>query len=286
MTAKTVSHFVRGQSYNRRRDIHEPLGGSRQSGISPSRQSPFVFIFTGKGGKQHGYEDTWENGLFLYSGEGQKGDQTFKAGNKAIRDHAENGREVLLFTNLKKGVRFEGVFHYVGHQVRPGRDGDGNLRDLIVFHLKPEDGLADSPPDTEHAESSGPAPAASFGELRARAYAAAKPTIKRSSARESLHSYYERSTDIKDYVLRRSEGVCESCEKKAPFISRTGDFYLEAHHIHRLSDRGLDDPRHVAAICPNCHREIHYGTSGAALDNELLIKVQEKEVELAKNDGI
>lgn len=281
--AEKTPHFVRGQVYNRRRDIHEPFGGSRQSGISPSRQAPFVFIFTGEGGKQHGYEDSWENGLFLYSGEGQKGDQKFKAGNKAIRDHAEDGRDLLLFTNLKKGVRFEGVFHYVGHQIRPGRDGDGNLRDLIVFHLKPEDGVADTLPGVSEYGSTGTlTPTGNFEELRARAYAAAKPTVKRSSAKESLHSYYERSSDIKAYVLERSEGACESCGNKAPFTSRSGGFYLEAHHIHRLSDRGLDDPRHVAAICPNCHREIHHGVAGAALDDELLLKVQEKEAELAK----
>ena len=33
-----------------------------------------VFIFTGFSGEEYGYNDRWENGYFLYYGEGQEGD--------------------------------------------------------------------------------------------------------------------------------------------------------------------------------------------------------------------
>ncbi|WP_442870450.1 HNH endonuclease [Aneurinibacillus sp. Ricciae_BoGa-3] len=29
--------------------------------------------------------------------------------------------------------------------------------------------------------------------------------------------------------------------------------------MRRLSDGGPDNPEHLAAICPNCHIEAHYG---------------------------
>jgi 5-methylcytosine-specific restriction enzyme A len=44
--------------------------------------------------------------------------------------------------------------------------------------------------------------------------------------------------------------------------------------IRRLSDGGPDDPRWVAAICPNCHREAHYGENGEELNQQLLERLE------------
>lgn len=64
--------FVVGQVYDRKTEIHDLFGGSRQSGISPSAQSPTIFIFTGESGEQFGYTDRREaDGVFTYTGEGQ-----------------------------------------------------------------------------------------------------------------------------------------------------------------------------------------------------------------------
>jgi 5-methylcytosine-specific restriction protein A len=35
--------------------------------------------------------------------------------------------------------------------------------------------------------------------------------------------------------------------------------YLEVHHIKRLADKGSDTTTNSIAVCPNCHRELHYG---------------------------
>jgi 5-methylcytosine-specific restriction protein A len=52
---------------------------------------------SGEGGEQHGYADGWSaDGLFLYTGEGQQGDMAFVRGNAAIRDHIDNGKEVVF----------------------------------------------------------------------------------------------------------------------------------------------------------------------------------------------
>jgi hypothetical protein len=45
----------------------------------------------------------------------------------------------------------------------------------------------------------------------------------------------------------------------------TGVRNLEPHHTRRLSDGGPDDPRHVVAICPKCHRRVHHGKDGEQL---------------------
>lgn len=83
--------FVPGQLY-RRRDLHQKYGDQRQGGISTPAKAPFILLITGESGKQHGYSDEWTNdGTFLYTGEGQRGEMKLIGGNRAIRDHREKG---------------------------------------------------------------------------------------------------------------------------------------------------------------------------------------------------
>jgi hypothetical protein len=130
--------FIQGQVYNRRRDIHAQYGGNWQSGICPSGKFPYIFIFSGKSGKQHGYEDGWDNpNVFSYTGEGQKGDMNFTKGNLALRDHLINGKRVFLFESYSKGfVKFkcEVEFFDVGYFETP--DTDGVNREGIKFFFK------------------------------------------------------------------------------------------------------------------------------------------------------
>ena len=61
-------------------------------------------------------------------------------------------------------------------------------------------------------------------------------------------------------ALTNANGTCQICNKSAPFISKkTGHPYLEVHHINPLSEGGEDSLANVLAICPNCHREKHFG---------------------------
>jgi hypothetical protein len=78
----------------RRTTLHQKFGGARQSGISPSRQTPNIFLFFDpSSGKQHGYTDEEkDDGCFHYTGHGQRGNQEMKRGNLAIREAAESGK--------------------------------------------------------------------------------------------------------------------------------------------------------------------------------------------------
>lgn len=71
---------------------------------------------------------------------------------------------------------------------------------------------------------------------------------------------FNRNPDVIVEVLERAKGICERCSKPAPFI-RTSDGtpYLEVHHIVPLSEGGEDTIENAIAVCPNCHRELHYG---------------------------
>jgi 5-methylcytosine-specific restriction enzyme A len=133
------SPFISEQIYNRRRDIHATYGGNWQSGISPSANHPYIFIFSGKSGHQHGYEDGWDNpNVFSYTGEGQTGDMEFTRGNLALRDHKLNGKQVFLFEIEKsKGyVRFKSEVEVFDADYFETKDTAGTTRIGIKFFFK------------------------------------------------------------------------------------------------------------------------------------------------------
>lgn len=130
-----------------RRDLHAALGGQTQSGISPSRRAPVVLLFSDPSScEQHGYFDGWhEDGFFHYSGEGQHGDQVMSRGNKAIRDHLTDGRELHVFLSNGNGrpVTYAGQFECIdNYQVDAPEGNDGPLRTMIMFRLCPIDSIA------------------------------------------------------------------------------------------------------------------------------------------------
>jgi 5-methylcytosine-specific restriction protein A len=268
--------FEVGRVYNRRLDIHQPYGGQRYGGISTPRDKPFIFLFTGESGEQYGYEDGWDdNGVFLYTGEGQKGEMEFIGGNRAIRDHALKGKDIHLFQALRSGggYRYLGRFVCSTWEFRDGVDVNGNRRRVIVFHLiQAED-------DEEATESTSPAASLAMpDELRERALKAATE-VRERTPREARRLYHERSAAVREYVLARAADACESCGQEAPFRRQDGTPYLEPHHTRRLSDGGPDHPRWVGAVCPNCHREIHHGAEGEQKNTRLQDHLGELEEE-------
>jgi 5-methylcytosine-specific restriction protein A len=88
---------------------------------------------------------------------------------------------------------------------------------------------------------------------------------------------FKRNADIVVEALNRSEGHCELCKSAAPFRRSDGSVYLEVHHIVSLADGGADSLMNVAALCPNCHREAHFGMEISKIKALLLKLVAEKE---------
>jgi 5-methylcytosine-specific restriction protein A len=132
--------FVVGKTYRRQQDIHQVFGGQERGGISTPDAVPFIFLFTGESGNQYGYKDGWkDDDTFEYTGEGQRGPMEFVRGNRAIRDHAPNGKDLLLFEAepTKGRYRYLGCFSCSSYDIRPSKDVDGKPRDVTVFRLVP-----------------------------------------------------------------------------------------------------------------------------------------------------
>ncbi|MDC0612003.1 HNH endonuclease [Vibrio sp.] len=71
---------------------------------------------------------------------------------------------------------------------------------------------------------------------------------------------FVRNPDIVAEALIRANGVCENCNNRAPFIRKSDNTpYLEVHHKVPLAKGGTDNLENVVALCPNCHREAHFG---------------------------
>ncbi|MBA4143927.1 MAG: HNH endonuclease [Nitrosospira sp.] len=76
---------------------------------------------------------------------------------------------------------------------------------------------------------------------------------------------FQRDATVKAWVLQQAAGICECCEKPAPFKNVDGRPYLELHYIRQLGEGGPDTVSNAVALCPNCHQEIHYGANAQAL---------------------
>ena len=256
--------FEVGSVY-RRSQVHEALGGQRQGGICTPRDHPVVILFNNPEGTVYGYRDEWkEDGFFHYTGEGQKGPMQMKRGNSAIRDHVKDKKRLMLFREQKKGLHeFAGYMEYAGHYIEEIPSRFESQRQGFIFKLRP---VAGPPPEEQVAGPNG----ISLTDLRERALWASNQTVGRTT---HLSAHRERSRAVADYVLARAGGFCEGCGLPAPFARKDGTTpYLETHHIHRLSDEGPDAPSEVIALCPTCHRRVHYGGGGETYNRLELAK--------------
>jgi hypothetical protein len=133
-----------------RADVRALYGGGKFRGIEASKTSPNVLVYSDpEAAAENGYSfDRWvEDGTtYLYTGEGQ-GDQSLTKGNKSIRDHQKDGRTLRLFKATGRSLSPGGKVHtYVGeftldpenpHYMDKCADGNGKMRKVVVFRLKP-----------------------------------------------------------------------------------------------------------------------------------------------------
>lgn len=127
----------------KRTELHQKFGGRPRGGIGPSSRTPNVFIFSDpETGEQHGYKDVWmTDGYLHYTGEGQRGDQEMKSGNASIRNHAIDGRALRVFQGTGGVVTYVDEFEIDTTEPfyrTDSESGEGDVREVIVFRLRPK----------------------------------------------------------------------------------------------------------------------------------------------------
>lgn len=111
-----------------------------------------------------------------------------------------------------------------------------------------------------------PAPGAEGEEVR---YVDQFSVSESPERRANTGSSFLRKAEVREAVLRRAKGICECCGSEG-FKTSNGDSFLETHHVVPLADGGPDVDWNVVAICPNDHREAHYGERRSEIQNRLL----------------
>ena len=262
--------FKVGQSYAREEILPFVESKQRFSGIVYGAAEPgLVAVFTGsRHGARAGYLDRWnDDGSFSYCGQGSTGNQRLTGANKVLVDPH---RTVLLFETWRTRGTWKGKNRFLGEHLVAGygwergqgaRAEDQLLIVTLVQARSPVDNAIQG--DSQHADNQ-----SNLEELRQRATDASRSKVP---PQVSTTVYRARSDQVAEYARARAHGTCEMCGRSAPFVTQNGEPYLEVHHILRLADDGPDDISHVAAICPNCHREAHYGVDRTPL--KLLSKI-------------
>jgi hypothetical protein len=87
--------------------------------------------------------------------------------------------------------------------------------------------------------------------------------------RTRMAGTYVRDQAVRSKVLRRANGKCEFCGKDG-FLTKSGTKFLETHHIISLSEQGRDKVDNVIALCPNDHRQAHFGADWKGLQDDFL----------------
>ncbi len=197
------------------------------------------------------YHDNWKDGVLLYTGMGKHGDQKLAGNqNSTLYESDTNGIAVFLFEVMKKTVyTYRGQVKLVGKPYQTDQpDDEGRVRKVWIFPVAPINGISDleNPDPAELTKLS-------MSELVARSQMISGP----HEPKLSQTTVYFRDAYLKERVKKIADGKCQLCGNNAPFIDKTGEPYLEEHHVKRLADGGTDTIDNVVAICPNCHRKVH-----------------------------
>lgn len=107
------------------------------------------------------------------------------------------------------------------------------------------------------------------GEVGRRVAKAANPADVLKNARKAKGKPKRQTKEVTDYkrnpavvagALARGNQTCEmpGCQVRL-FERDDRRKFLEVHHIVPLSEGGDDTMKNAAALCPMCHRELHFG---------------------------
>ena len=83
---------------------------------------------------------------------------------------------------------------------------------------------------------------------------------------------YSRDPRVREAALQRANGRCEFCGQLG-FMKPDGTRYLESHHVIALANDGEDRLTNVIALCPNDHREAHFGERRDYIESRMILKL-------------
>jgi len=207
------------------------------------------------------YDDRWEQNICYYTGMGQKGDQALSSQNKTLFESNHNDINIYLFeVHLAGQYRYHGQVKLAADPFQEDQlDVQDKIRRVWVFPLIPIEAIEQVPiPKKEFSvlETSRARIARKLSTEDLVRHISKAPS-KAAAVLTKTKSYY-RNQFVVEFVRRRANGYCELCGNKGPFVIGDGLPFLEVHHVKWLSEGGSDTVDNTVALCPNCHRKMHY----------------------------
>ncbi|WP_102335730.1 HNH endonuclease [Salimicrobium jeotgali] len=257
MNEKLNIDFNRGDIIDNEK-IKEVFKCSGQGGMRRSKKTGTLVIVSNHVRSLYG--DQWEGDVLHYIGMGRKGDQSFHyMQNKSLYYSNSNEIEVHLFEVFrKKEYTYQGRVQLVGEPyMKLELDEENQMRDVCVFPV----GLIDDKQvkveeeTLKQLEDKAIREASKFSQKEL--YKRANTSVGKPGFRKTEITHYQRNPYVVQYAKKWANGICQLCDKPAPFQSRDGTPYLETHHIDWLSRGGEDTIKNTIALCPNCHRKMH-----------------------------
>ncbi|WP_271401495.1 HNH endonuclease [Salinicoccus roseus] len=242
------------------KDIFDIFQCSKFKGIRVSNKNKAIVLILKHVGILE-YQDQWDGDILYYTGSGS-GNQKVERENRTLADSRQNGYRIYLFEVFKeKEYTYSGIFSLIdspffveenGRQVLkfPIQKVDQNERLDEEFLIELEESIekkVDGKRETKVKEK-----ALEYSERNKNLITQAKQMHRKVS-----RTWYDRNLYVVKTVKVLAEGVCQLCEKEAPFKDKRGNPYLHVHHIEYLSEGGKDVIENCIALCPNCHAEVH-----------------------------
>lgn len=130
-----IEELIKGHIY-KREDLRNAFGGSFYRGMNKCNKTNTLVLIS-KHTSNRIYGDLFQNNQLIYTGEGQKGDQTYTGANKDLLHSEENNLPVYLFVVFKEQqYTYYGRVHLNGTPYFENElDVDGNDRKVIRFPL-------------------------------------------------------------------------------------------------------------------------------------------------------
>jgi|GEM_PF-878018 len=252
-----ISDFVKGEIYTNS-DIRFGFRCTYMGGIRPSKKTNTIVIICDH--MKSIYDDYWKDGVLHYTGQGKNGNQTMDNNNLSLKNAESDGRTIHLFEKF-----FDKEFIYQGEVKISSniytdiqKDDSGKKRQVFIFPLSLKDNsdpealnkqLLDNIFETKVKK----AKRLPLDKLRDKA----REAKKKVGQRKTISNYIYRDPNVSLFVKLRANGVCDLCDKPAPFILKNKEPYLESHHVLHLSKTGEEGIHNAVALCPNCHRKMH-----------------------------
>ena len=208
------------------------------------------------------YDDRWDDkGIMHYTGMGSEGDQSLMfSQNKTLTESKTNDIEVFLFEVFKQTeYTYMGAVELTGDPYQSSQtDLNDNLRNVWIFPLKLTDETKPIALPKKSIDDSEQLKITKVRKLSDQELENQAKQFRGTAGVVNVQSkQYTRNPYISEHAKRRAKGICQLCLQAAPFKNKSGDPFLETHHIQWLSKGGEDSIKNTVALCPNCHRKMH-----------------------------